>query len=62
MKTGLLIEPKSVSSIVDAVSFAMDNPELEREIVKNGIDWSSENTWNKSAETLNSAYISVISE
>lgn len=52
MKNALLIEPKSVEAIVNAVEMLHNNPDLRKALIKNGFNRSKEVTLENQTKTL----------
>lgn len=58
--SGLLIEQKSVSAIVEAVRFCMDNKEKAKVIADNGKKRAEEFSWDQSARSLQTVLTEII--
>lgn len=54
--SGLLVKPKSVESIVEAVKTVMDNPDLRKKLEQNAIKRAARFSWHQSAIDLSEVY------
>ena len=54
--SGLLVKPKSVESIVEAVKTVMDNPDLRKKLEQNAIKRAARFSWHQSAKELEKVY------
>jgi len=59
-KTGMLIELKSVSELIDSISYLMENEEFRKIISKNAIIESKKYNWDKITEKYETIYYELL--
>ncbi|MCX8015631.1 MAG: glycosyltransferase, partial [candidate division WOR-3 bacterium] len=51
-KTGFLYDYGNIEQLVEKIEMLLDNPDLNRQMGENGINWAKNFSWDNSAEMM----------